>query len=51
MARATADAETESGVSVLHCGKAANKLTAALLKKKLRGFPTGNLSIKTAGNS
>jgi len=24
-------------------------MSAATLKKKLRGFPTGNLSVKTAG--
>jgi hypothetical protein len=43
-------AEKETGVNVLHCGKAATPMSAAsLLKRKLRGYPVGSLSIRVTG--
>jgi hypothetical protein len=47
--RRPSSAEIESGVPVLHCGKAATQMTAASLKRKLRGFPIANLAIRVAG--
>ena len=33
-----------------NCGKAAKNMSAATLKRKLRGFPVANLSVKLTGN-
>ena len=50
MAATPRTAETEIGVTVLLLRKGGTHMTAAILKQKLRGFPTGNLAVKTAGN-
>ena len=50
MAPTPPTAETEIGVTVLLLRKGGTQMTAALLKKKLRGFPTGSLAVKTAGS-
>jgi hypothetical protein len=47
MARAAIPLQAESGVSVLELRKGGNQMTAAaVLKRKLRNFPSANLSLR-----
>ena len=49
MAREADFAEIEIGVYCPPLRKGGKQMTAASLKRKLRGFPTGNLSILVTG--
>jgi hypothetical protein len=50
MARRRAQTEIESGVTVLKLRKGGKTMAAVTLKRKLRGFPTGNLSLRISAS-